>query len=57
MTTYLEERAPEWVRRVPTDARTVTEVARDVIRGSGWRARSVDLDDHLAQRPALPDLD
>ena len=36
MTTYLEERAPEWVRRVSTEARTVTEVATDVIRGSGW---------------------
>ena len=36
MATYLEEHAPESIRRVSTDARPVTEVATDVILGSGW---------------------
>ncbi len=36
MTTYLEGHAPEWIHRVSTDARTVSEVANDVIQGSGW---------------------
>ena len=40
MSVRLAEESPAWVRRVPTDGRTVSEVAGDVIAGSGWSARS-----------------
>ena len=36
MADYLQDHAPEWVTRVPTDDRTVTEIAREVIGLSGW---------------------
>ncbi|SDF00009.1 hypothetical protein SAMN05660662_0625 [Blastococcus aurantiacus] len=36
MADYLQKQAPEWVTRVPTDDRTVTEIARDVIALSDW---------------------
>ena len=38
MADHLERRAPEWVTRLPTDDRTVTEVAQEVIALSGWAA-------------------
>ena len=36
MADHLQDHAPEWVTRVPTDDRTVTEIARTVIALSGW---------------------
>jgi broad-specificity NMP kinase len=36
MAAYLQQEAPEWVDRVPTDGRTVTAIAEDVISRSGW---------------------
>jgi hypothetical protein len=40
MSRHLEDAAPPSVIRVPTDGRTVTEVARDVIATTGWAART-----------------
>ncbi len=39
MSVRLAEASPAWVRRVSTDGRTVSEVAGDVIAGSGWAAK------------------
>ncbi len=36
MADHLERHAPEWIARLPTDDRTVTEIARAVIALSGW---------------------
>jgi len=38
MADHLQNHAPEWVTRVPTDDRTITEIARQVIALSGWAA-------------------
>ena len=38
MAEHLERKAPAWVTRVPTDERTVHEVAQKVIALSGWAA-------------------
>jgi len=38
MAEYLEQKAPGWVDRVPTDDRTVTAIAEDVVARSGWLA-------------------
>jgi len=32
----LEEHAPPWIHRLPTDGRTVTEIADDAIALTGW---------------------
>jgi hypothetical protein len=39
----LEELSPEWVCRVPTDGRPVTEIAAEIIKLTGW--------DHADVRP------
>jgi len=36
MAGYLERRAPKWVTRLPTDERTVADIAQEVIALSGW---------------------
>jgi hypothetical protein len=36
MADHLERKAPAWVTRLPTDGRTVTEVAQEAIALSGW---------------------
>ena len=36
MAERLERESPDWVERVPTDDRTVAEIAREVIAHSGW---------------------
>jgi AAA domain len=36
MADRLEHKAPDWVVRVATDDRTVTDIAREVIEHSGW---------------------
>ena len=36
MAAHLHEATPAWVDRVPTDGRTVTAIAEDVIGRSGW---------------------
>jgi gluconate kinase len=36
MATYLETTAPDAVLRIRTDARAVTDIARDVIAAAGW---------------------
>lgn len=39
MAAHLDAHAPDWVHRVPTDDRTVPEVADAVVRLSGWGRR------------------
>lgn len=38
MAVYLENTAPDWVHRIPTDGRGAVEIARDIIRRTGWSA-------------------
>jgi hypothetical protein len=38
MAGHLDAHAPDWVHRVPTDDRTVPEIAEDVVRLTGWAA-------------------
>ncbi|HYH13481.1 MAG TPA: adenylyl-sulfate kinase [Thermomicrobiales bacterium] len=33
---FLEDAAPDWVHRVPTDGRSVTEIAASILRLTGW---------------------
>ncbi|NUQ86903.1 MAG: hypothetical protein HOQ43_00335 [Glycomyces artemisiae] len=33
---YLEANAPAWIRRVPTDDRTVTDIAAEIVAHTGW---------------------
>ncbi|RRR98768.1 hypothetical protein EIW28_17545 [Glycomyces terrestris] len=39
MAGHLDEHAPDWVHRVPTDGRTAAEVADAVVRLTGWADR------------------
>jgi hypothetical protein len=36
MARRLDRHAPAWVHRVPTDGRTVTEIATEIIALTGW---------------------
>ena len=38
MAARLEREAPEWVVRVPTDGRSITEIATEVVDLTGWSA-------------------
>ncbi|MFT3874398.1 MAG: class I SAM-dependent methyltransferase [Nocardioides sp.] len=40
MAGYLDMKAPLWIHRVPTDDRSVSAVAADVIERSGWAGRA-----------------
>lgn len=33
---YLEAEAPAWVHRIPTDGRSAIDVAREIIKATGW---------------------
>lgn len=59
MAAHLQDHAPEWVARVPTDDRTVTEIARDVIALSGWAAVQAHggTASPSASSPTLPGVD
>jgi hypothetical protein len=36
MARVLDQGAPDWVYRVDTDARSVADIARDIIELAGW---------------------
>lgn len=36
--TYLEAEAPAWVHRIPTDGRSAIDIAREIIKTTGWSA-------------------
>ncbi|NUP46686.1 MAG: hypothetical protein HOW97_05145 [Catenulispora sp.] len=39
MALHLEDTAPDWVHRIPTDGRAAVDIARDVIATTGWATR------------------
>lgn len=50
MAQHLEATAPPWVARVPTDGRSVTDIARDAIAATNWSspsARTAERDPRL----------
>ncbi|MFF8973604.1 AAA family ATPase [Streptomyces sp. NPDC014995] len=46
MAQHLEATAPPWVARVPTDGRSVTDIARDAIAATNWSTQSAQTVDH-----------
>jgi gluconate kinase len=57
MADYLESTAPAPVMRIPTDGRTVTDIAHDLIAATGWATqftRGADPDQRLERQSAEP---
>ncbi|WP_327588028.1 hypothetical protein OHA25_14245 [Nonomuraea sp. NBC_00507] len=43
MARHLESNAPSWVVRIPTDGRSVADIARDVIAATNWSTEQTGL--------------
>lgn len=46
MAKHLEAVAPSWVLRVPTDDRTITDIAREIVTATNWAMTSSNTADH-----------